>query len=75
MEPLRSLADLQDALKAARVDYNHSLARRVSRRKTIHKSRKTAFQSVLPNATWSGAVPGPPQCVLPNSTKQDPECR
>ena len=75
MEPLRSLTDLQDALKAARVDYNHSLARRVSRRKTIHKSRKTAFQLVLPNATWSGAVPVAPHGVLSKSSKRDPECR
>ncbi|XP_038054699.1 uncharacterized protein LOC119726921 [Patiria miniata] len=45
--PLRTLADLEDAKRAARVINDHSLAKMVTRKRKIRKSRKTIFLSVL----------------------------
>ncbi|XP_022107081.1 sterile alpha motif domain-containing protein 9-like isoform X2 [Acanthaster planci] len=44
---LQSYVDLEDALKAARVVYDHSQSRMVSRRKTVRKSKKAAFLSAF----------------------------
>ncbi|XP_071803902.1 uncharacterized protein [Asterias amurensis] len=45
LRPLQTLADLQDALSAARTDYNHSSAKVVTNKKHIGNSKKMAFKS------------------------------
>ncbi|XP_071784532.1 uncharacterized protein [Asterias amurensis] len=45
LRPLQTLADLQDALSAARTDYNHSSAKVVTNKKHIRNSKKMAFKS------------------------------
>ncbi|XP_033648019.1 uncharacterized protein LOC117307389 isoform X1 [Asterias rubens] len=45
LRPLQTLADLQDALSAARTDYNHSSAKVVTNKKHIRTSKKMAFKS------------------------------
>ena len=42
---MQTLADLQDALSAARTDYNHSSAKVVTNKKHIRNSKKMAFKS------------------------------
>ena len=45
MRPLQTLADLQDALSAARTDYNPSSAKVVPNKKHIRNSKKMSFKS------------------------------
>ncbi|XP_033647277.1 LOW QUALITY PROTEIN: uncharacterized protein LOC117306843 [Asterias rubens] len=45
LRPLQTLADLQDALSAARTDYNHSSVKGVTNKKHIRNSKKMAFKS------------------------------
>ncbi|XP_071804000.1 uncharacterized protein [Asterias amurensis] len=45
LRPLQTLADLHDALSAARTYYNHSSAKVVTNKKHIRNSKKMAFKS------------------------------
>ena len=52
---LKTLEDLQEAIKVARVDYDQSMAKMVPSKKTIRKSKKMAFLSAF-SATKSTGV-------------------
>ncbi|XP_038061350.1 uncharacterized protein LOC119732054 isoform X2 [Patiria miniata] len=73
LQPLRSLSDLEDAKRAARHINDHSLAKMVTRKKKVRKSKKEAFQSVLlaPRFCQESI---PPKSVVSSISTENQEC-